>query len=675
MTTRRPISALLISVAVATGVLGGVPAQAAPASRISFAEPREFATGAVPVANAFNRATGDQLAFQISRAYVADGIAAGNFDEEVDGYADVVQSNVLSGTLSVFRGDGHGSFSRPSLIAVGTNPSFVVANDLDRDGHLDLVVADPGANALVILHGDGYANFTTSQVIPALAPRNVAIGDFNADDVADLAVTSRESMAPAGGVTILTGTPRNTGAVAFRPAQFVLATKGGQPVGANVVAVGDFDGSGYDDLAIGVGTSPSSGDRPAGSTEPTGDDLLVLLNRNLRTGDSFDPLGAQRFRVGATPNDIAVGDWNGDAHPDLAVLSPQSGDVVTLLGNAFGHFTPKDVNTTVGALPRSLKVGDFNADGVADLATAAFAAGTVSILSGYGDGRFAPAAEFWAGNAPTAVEVGLFDSDNRPDIVAARMQTDQMALLINGSPRRDDGVEVVRDISYVDQSEDPYAAHHTLDVFVPPRETASFAGADRPYPVFVFAHGGASLTGDKSMLSYLMRSLARVGIVAVTIDYRLTSASDIDSQAGDYADAFGWLRANVSRFGGDADSIVIGGTSAGSAAASRFATTDAAERPHIRAIVHVGTAPTAASDAAAALNLPATLAVDGDRGALEISCAANGVALTTVATAQRRDATFVHVTDRDHLTLVANLARENDPGRVELLRFLERVIR
>jgi hypothetical protein len=214
-----------------------------------------------------------------------------------------------------------------------------------------------------------------------------------------------------------------------------------------------------------------------------------------------------------------------------------------------------------------------------------------------------------------------------------------------------------------------------LDVFAPPPNTTSFAGAGKPYPVFVFAHGGASLTGDKSMLSYLMRSLAREGIVAVTIDYRLTSASDIDSQAGDFADAFGWLRANVSRFGGDPDAIVIGGTSAGSAAASRFATSKsfAALRPHIRGIVHVGTSATAVPDAAASTRLPSTLAVDGDRGGLEIACAASGLALVAATHAGRAYAKFVRVPGRDHLTNVSNLAREHDRGRAALLRFLRRV--
>lgn len=90
------------------------------AATISFAEPTEFATGATPSAVAFNRAEGDQLAFQISRAYLADSVAAGDFDEDPSGHVDVVQTNVLAGTISVFRGNGRGGFSSPRLIPVGT---------------------------------------------------------------------------------------------------------------------------------------------------------------------------------------------------------------------------------------------------------------------------------------------------------------------------------------------------------------------------------------------------------------------------------------------------------------------------------------------------------------------------------------------------------------------------
>jgi len=648
----------------------------AAAGQLSFAEPREFRTGATPSTDAFNRAEGDQLGFQISRSYIADSLATGNFDEDPRGNVDVVQTNVLAGTLSVFRGDGRGGFSDPTLIRAGSNPTFVVATDLDRDRHLDLAIVDAGASTIVILRGDGHGGFGITLAIPVPPPRSVAVGDFNGDGVADLAVASRESMAPAGVVTILTGSI-NAGTITFTPSQSIVSMKGGQPTGANVVAVADFDGSGRDDLAVGAGTSPSSGDMAAGATEPTGDDLLVFLNRNTASGDAFDSSPSQRFRVGATPNEIAVGDWNNDAHPDLAVLSPQSGDLVSLLGDRAGHFTVKAINATVGALPRSLKVGDFNGDGFSDLATASFAASTVSVVRGKGDGSFAPADDFWAGNGASSVEVALFDGDDRPDIVTGRMQTDQMALLVNDSPRPSDGVAVTRDIPYVPPAaDDQYAAHHRLDLFTPPPGTVSFAGAGKAYPVFLFAHGGASLTGDKSMLSYLMRSLAREGIVAVTTDYRLTSGTGIDDQAGDYANAFRWLRANVATFGGDPSDIVIGGTSAGSAAAARFAgsATFAAEQPHIRGVFHVGTAPTAPADAATASILPPLLAIEGDHG-VELAGTAAAVGLVNVAKARGTVAEFVQVADRDHLTVVSDLARDGDPGRVALLSFLRRVTR
>jgi acetyl esterase/lipase len=644
---------------------------------LSFAQPRDFATGATPSSRTFNRAEGDQLGFQLSRAYISDSVASGDFDE--DSHRDVAQTNVLAGTVSVFRGDGHGGFTDPTLVNVGTNPSFVLAHDLDRDGHLDLAIVDPGADAIAVLRGDGRGGFAVTEAITVPAPRNVAFGDFNGDGTTDLAVASRESMAPAGGVTILNGAVGKDGAVTFSPAQFLAMSKDGQSVGANVVVAGDFDGSGRDDLAVGVGTSPSSGDVAPGATKPSGDDLVVLLNRNAGRGDAFDTVESQRFRVGATPNDIAVGDWNHDAHLDLAVVSPQSGDLVSFLGDRAGRFTRKALNTTVGALPRSLKVGEFDGDRNLDLAVASFAASTISVLRGDGGGAFAPAEEFWAGNGPTSVDVADFDEDSQLDIVAGRMQTDELALLVNDSPKPGDGVVVTRDIPYVAPSpDDQYAAHHMLDVFAPPRGTASFAGAGRAYPVFLFAHGGANLTGDKSMVSYLMRSLARAGIVAVSTDYRLTSASGLDDQAGDLADAFRWLRAHIGepRFGGDRDDIVVGGTSGGSAIVARFASSAdfAADHPHVRGIVHVGTAPSVPADAAAAAAFPPTLAIDGDSG-LEVACAADGRALVQIIRARGGFAQFERVPGRDHLTNVSDLARDRDRGRVGMLRFLERVTR
>src|SRR5262249_45969346 len=86
---------------------------------------------------------------------------------------------------------------------------------------------------------------------------------------------------------------------------------------------------------------------------------------------SFIPPATYIFDFEA-PISMAVGDFNGDGIPDLAVANLgrytlDNGWVSILLGNGDGTFQgPK--NYPAGIEPSFLVVGDFNGDGIADLA-------------------------------------------------------------------------------------------------------------------------------------------------------------------------------------------------------------------------------------------------------------------------------------------------------------------
>jgi triacylglycerol lipase len=84
--------------------------------------------------------------------------------------------------------------------------------------------------------------------------------------------------------------------------------------------------------------------------------------------------------------------------------------------------------------------------------------------------------------------------------------------------------------------------------------------------VLLFVHGGAFVRGDKHGAFYpdnIPLWAAGEGMVGVTINYRLAPANPWPAGADDLADAIGWVRANIERFGGDPDRIVLFGHSAG----------------------------------------------------------------------------------------------------------------
>src|SRR6266852_5282879 len=147
---------------------------------------------------------------------------------------------------------------------------------------------------------------------------------------------------------------------------------------------------------------------------------------------------AQNFGAGNGPLSVAVGDFNGDGLPDLAVANALSQDVSVLLGNGDGTFQVAQ-NFAAGFGPCSVAVGDFNRDGWQDLVVAyrgsvrTFVPGGVSVLLGNGDGSFQAALNFAVGSLSTSVAVGEFNGDKVLDLAVANADSnDVLVLLGNG---------------------------------------------------------------------------------------------------------------------------------------------------------------------------------------------------------------------------------------------------
>ncbi len=71
----------------------------------------------------------------------------------------------------------------------------------------------------------------------------------------------------------------------------------------------------------------------------------------------------------------------------------------------------------VGTSPTAIVVGDFNGDGKPDLAVANSGSANVSVLLGNGDGSFQAAKNFATGGSPNSIAVGDFNGDGKLDLV------------------------------------------------------------------------------------------------------------------------------------------------------------------------------------------------------------------------------------------------------------------
>lgn len=108
--------------------------------------------------------------------------------------------------------------------------------------------------------------------------------------------------------------------------------------------------------------------------------------------------------------------------------------------------------------------------------------------------------------------------------------------------------------------------------------TPSKTGKDK-LPVLVYFYGGGFLAGDGSEPRYDGESMARRGIVSVTVNYRLSvfgffSYPELTKESPHHASgnyglldqsaALQWVQKNIAAFGGDPKRITIAGESAGS---------------------------------------------------------------------------------------------------------------
>jgi carboxylesterase type B len=118
-------------------------------------------------------------------------------------------------------------------------------------------------------------------------------------------------------------------------------------------------------------------------------------------------------------------------------------------------------------------------------------------------------------------------------------------------------------------------------------------------PVMVWIHGGSLKFGAGSDAIYDGTTFARDGMVTVTLNYRLHPAGflyigDCPGSGAfgllDQIAALGWVRENISAFGGDPDRVTVAGESAGAYSVGQLLAAPAARGLFGRAILQSGAA-------------------------------------------------------------------------------------
>lgn len=220
-----------------------------------------------------------------------------------DGKRDVVVANNASNNISVFIGNGDGTFQAGVTTNVSTNgrPSALILADFNGDQKLDFATANSMSNDVTVRLGDGNGGWglgTNPGAGMLNAPADLVAADFNGDSKLDLAVvnggagTARVFVGNGDGNFISTATPAI-----------------GSGTNTRSIAAGDFNADGVPDFVVTNALAPVTA-------------VVVLVSAD------GNYLPQTPLQMGSQPTHVSVADLNRDGLADLITTDQTNGGVV-----------------------------------------------------------------------------------------------------------------------------------------------------------------------------------------------------------------------------------------------------------------------------------------------------------------------------------------------------------
>jgi hypothetical protein len=307
--------------------------------------------------NATNGKPNGTFGSPVSYALNGSPVALELADLNQDGFMDIITANNSDNDVSILLGTSNGTFAEAAVTVTGGRASALAVVDLNDDGALDLAVADQANHRVSVLaanlvDGAPHGSFTALEATAVNNPRCLAVADFNADDMLDVAVgTSTDGLVvllAQGSLGKANGTFVAQPQVTSQYLSAVAVVELNGDIALDLVAIN----SSHNAISIFAGLIDSTTGLPDGRFQPPTADYLVEDG----------------------PSALLVADLTRDHMPDLLVanaaansLSVMAGQSVNgLRGGSFGAA----VHMALPAAPGALLQTDLNSDGAPDLLVA-----------------------------------------------------------------------------------------------------------------------------------------------------------------------------------------------------------------------------------------------------------------------------------------------------------------
>lgn len=311
--------------------------------------------------------------------------------------------------VTLWTNDGRGGFAVCTNHPTTGTGRVIAAGDVNNDGNLDLVTVNAPLDSVSAFlgHGNGTFERRSSGLTVNFVNPGLALGDFNGDGWLDAAVGAYD-------MRILLG----NGSGFFS----VFTNYATRAALVYAVVAPDLGSDGRLDLATADYSSSST---------------------SVFAGQGDGTFGAPTNYSGDFSEyhySVAVGDFNGDAKPDLVTANQYHGSVSVRLNNGDGTFGP-ETRYRLGPPIHSVITADFNADGRLDIAAdLGRDQSSLALWPGNGDGTFGLARTNFTSNYsyPTSQSLvaGDFDGDGLLDLATTRGTTNAITVRLNQSVAR-----------------------------------------------------------------------------------------------------------------------------------------------------------------------------------------------------------------------------------------------